>query len=230
MGNFCDKSQETTLHGIFVQVFLRFCDSINPCQSVSLIYGQAWLTGIGKSCSKLHIRLLLWPKLPTYFDDVTTIENNQQVRVNVDVTLVAIFRIGQTDCGIGLPSPRWGNGDVVSRPAGVEVPVPSADGRVGGNNARDRNAVAGQDTVGTTRNGHRWGTCKIKCTVKIYLPWWIFIWMTWQKGYVNWQGVQLHGVHNLKGLQAIKTQCNPLARPWTRLSVGFKPWTFWSEV
>ena len=46
-----------------------------------------------KTCSKLHIRLLLWPKLPTYFDGVTTIENNRQVRVNVGVTLVAIFRI-----------------------------------------------------------------------------------------------------------------------------------------
>ena len=31
--------------------------------------------------------------LPTYFDVVTTIENNRQVRVNIDVTLVAIFRI-----------------------------------------------------------------------------------------------------------------------------------------
>ena len=48
-----------------------------------------------KNCSKLHERLLLRPKLPTYFDDVTTIENNRQVRVNVDVTLVAIFRIAR---------------------------------------------------------------------------------------------------------------------------------------
>ena len=31
--------------------------------------------------------------MPTYFDDVTTIENNRQVRVNIDATLVAIFRI-----------------------------------------------------------------------------------------------------------------------------------------
>ena len=35
----------------------------------------------------------MWQKLPTYFDDVTTIENNRQVRVNVDATLDAIFRI-----------------------------------------------------------------------------------------------------------------------------------------
>ena len=46
-----------------------------------------------KTCSKLHVRLLLWPKLPTYFDDVTIIENNRQVLVNIDATLVAIFRI-----------------------------------------------------------------------------------------------------------------------------------------
>ena len=37
--------------------------------------------------------LLLWPKVPTFFDDVTTIEINRQVRVNIDATLVAIFRI-----------------------------------------------------------------------------------------------------------------------------------------
>ena len=39
--------------------------------------------------------LLLRSKLPTYFNDVTTIENNRQVRVNIDATLVAIFRIKQ---------------------------------------------------------------------------------------------------------------------------------------
>ena len=46
-----------------------------------------------KTCSKLHVRLLLSPKLPTYFDDITTIQNNRQVRVNIDATLVAILRI-----------------------------------------------------------------------------------------------------------------------------------------
>ena len=34
-----------------------------------------------------------WSKLPTYFDDITTIENNPQVRMNIDATLVAIFCI-----------------------------------------------------------------------------------------------------------------------------------------
>ena len=96
MGNFCDKSTEATLHEICVQVFLRFSNSSKPSQSVSLIYECAWLAGFHKSeetCSKRHERLFLRPKLSTYFDDITTIENNRQVRVDVDATLVAIFRI-----------------------------------------------------------------------------------------------------------------------------------------
>ena len=43
VGNFRDKSTETTLHEICVQVFLRFSDSSKPSQSVSLIYELAWL-------------------------------------------------------------------------------------------------------------------------------------------------------------------------------------------
>ena len=49
VGNFCDKSTETTLHEMCVQVFLGFSDSSKPSQSVSLIYELAWLAGIGKS-------------------------------------------------------------------------------------------------------------------------------------------------------------------------------------
>ena len=49
VGNFCDKSTETTLHEICVQVFLIFSDSSKPGQSVSLIYKLAWLAGIHKS-------------------------------------------------------------------------------------------------------------------------------------------------------------------------------------
>ena len=49
MGNFWDKSTETTLHEICVQVFLRFSDSSKPSQSVSLMYELAGLAGIGKS-------------------------------------------------------------------------------------------------------------------------------------------------------------------------------------
>ena len=49
MGNFCNKSTETTLHEMCVHVFLRFSDSNKPSQSVSLIYELAWLAGIGKS-------------------------------------------------------------------------------------------------------------------------------------------------------------------------------------
>ena len=41
MGNFCDKSTETTLPEICVQVFLRFSDSSKPGQSVSFIYKLA---------------------------------------------------------------------------------------------------------------------------------------------------------------------------------------------
>ena len=37
VGNFFDKSTETTLHDICVQVFLRFSDSSKSSQSVSLI-------------------------------------------------------------------------------------------------------------------------------------------------------------------------------------------------
>ena len=43
VGNFCDKSTETTFHGICVQLFLRFSDSSKPSQSVSLFYKLAWL-------------------------------------------------------------------------------------------------------------------------------------------------------------------------------------------
>ena len=105
VGNFCDKSTETTLHEICVKVFLRFSYSSKPSQSVSYIYELAWFAGICKSeknLLKIHVRLLLRSKLLTYFDDVTTIESNRKVRVNVDAKLVAIFRIvplyGQSVC------------------------------------------------------------------------------------------------------------------------------------
>ena len=69
-----------------------------PSQSVSLIYELAWLDGILKyeenllktSCKAAPVTKVAQC---TYFDDVTTIENNQQVRVNIDATLVVIFRI-----------------------------------------------------------------------------------------------------------------------------------------
>ena len=40
--------------------------------------------------------------LPTYFDDVTAIENNRQVRMNIDATLVAIFRYYQQLASLSL--------------------------------------------------------------------------------------------------------------------------------
>ena len=49
VGNFCDKSTETTLHEICVQVFLRFSDSSKPGLSVSSIYELACRAGIRKS-------------------------------------------------------------------------------------------------------------------------------------------------------------------------------------
>ena len=53
VGNFCDKSTETTLHEICAQVFLRFSDSSKPGQSVSLIYELAGLVVIRKSKDNL---------------------------------------------------------------------------------------------------------------------------------------------------------------------------------
>ena len=49
VGNFCDKSTETTCHDICEEVFLTFSDYSKPSQSVSLIYNLAWLAGIRKS-------------------------------------------------------------------------------------------------------------------------------------------------------------------------------------
>ena len=65
----------------------------NPYQYFTNLFGLLDSVNPRKTCSKRHGRLFLWSKLPTYFDDVTTIENNRKVRVNIDVTLVAIFRI-----------------------------------------------------------------------------------------------------------------------------------------
>ena len=78
--NFCDKSTETTLHKMCVQVFLRFSDSSKPSQFVSLIYELAWLAGVRQSKENLlkTSSFLLWPKFPTYFDDAMTIENHRQ--------------------------------------------------------------------------------------------------------------------------------------------------------
>ena len=45
-------------------LFREFKNLLSLLESVNL----------GKTCSKLHVRLLLRSKLPTYFDDVATIE------------------------------------------------------------------------------------------------------------------------------------------------------------
>ena len=107
MGNFCNKSTETTLHDICVEVFLKFSDYSKPSQAKPIrifnfpIGPALESVNLRKTYSKLHVRLLLWPKLPTYFGDVTTIENNWQVCVNIDAMSVVIFRI---DRGLSNPS------------------------------------------------------------------------------------------------------------------------------
>ena len=85
-----------------------FLDSPIPaCQANRYRLFTNWLSllesvNLRKICSKRHVKLLLWPKLPTYFDDVATIENNRQVLVNIDATLVAIFR-NQSTSNLVLP-------------------------------------------------------------------------------------------------------------------------------
>ena len=96
MGNFCDKNTKTTLHEIYAHVFLRFSDSSKPSQSVLLTYKMTWLAEIRKSDENLLKSCKVAPVTKvqiTYFGDVTTIENNREVRVNIDATLVAMFRI-----------------------------------------------------------------------------------------------------------------------------------------
>ena len=90
------KAQKQPYMKFVCKFFLDF--PIQASQGYPYHYFMNWLVvlesvNLRKNCSKFYERLLLRPKLPTYFDDVTTIENNRQVRVNVDVTLVAIFRI-----------------------------------------------------------------------------------------------------------------------------------------
>ena len=66
--------------------YLKFMNWLRLQESINL----------RKTCSILHVRLLdlvLWQQLPTYFDNFTTIENNWQVHVKIDMTLLAIFHI-----------------------------------------------------------------------------------------------------------------------------------------
>ena len=62
VGNFSDKSTETTLHEICVQVFLGFSDSSKPGQSVPLIYKFVWLAGFHKS--KENLLKTSWKVVP----------------------------------------------------------------------------------------------------------------------------------------------------------------------
>ena len=59
---------------------------------------MAWLAEIRKSDENLLKTCKVAPVAKVqitnvYFGDVTTIENNRHVRVNIDATLVAMFRI-----------------------------------------------------------------------------------------------------------------------------------------
>ena len=101
----------------------------NPYRWFTNWLGLLESLNLRKTCSKLHVKLLLWPKLPTYFDDITTIENNRQVRVNIDATLVAIFRIMWLDYVMhSLPSlcvgPSWRGGSEFRLRSGTVVTWP----------------------------------------------------------------------------------------------------------
>ena len=80
---------------------------------------MAWLAEIRKSDENLRKSCKVAPVTKAqitnvYFGYVTTIENNRQVRVNIDATLVAMFRIAPSILEIsahGYPmtqlSPLW---------------------------------------------------------------------------------------------------------------------------
>ena len=96
VGNFCDKRTEKTLHEICVHGFLKFSDSNKPSQSVSLIYELAWLARIGKSeenLFKTSCKAAPVTKVAHIFWWHHINQINRQMRVNIDATLDAIFRI-----------------------------------------------------------------------------------------------------------------------------------------
>ena len=95
VGNFHDKS--TDFIGNFcASFFLRFSDSSKQGQSVSLIYEFAMLAGIRKpeeNLLKTSCKVAPVTKVAHIFWWRHDNRNNRQVRVNIDATLVAIFRI-----------------------------------------------------------------------------------------------------------------------------------------
>ena len=78
--------------------FLIPASQANPCHSFTNCLGLLESVNLRKTCSKLHVRLPLRSKLPIYFDDVMTMENNRQVHVNIGHSVLEIVRlIGQSD-------------------------------------------------------------------------------------------------------------------------------------
>ena len=101
MGNFCDKSIETSLHEICVQVFLRFSDSSMPSQSVFFIYEFYWLVWIRKSEENLlKTSCKAAPETKVAHIFWWRHDNRKQsssAREHIDATLVAIFRIDRRE-------------------------------------------------------------------------------------------------------------------------------------
>ena len=74
---FATKRQKKLYMKFVCKVFLDFPIPSDQANLYRLFTN--WLSllepvNLKKTCSKLHVKWLLWSKLPTYFDDVTTIE------------------------------------------------------------------------------------------------------------------------------------------------------------
>ena len=91
---FATKAQKQLNMKFVCKFFLDF--PIPASQCVSSIYELAWLAGIrksGENLLKTSCKAAPVPKVAHIFYDVMTIENNRQVRLNIDATLVAIFHV-----------------------------------------------------------------------------------------------------------------------------------------
>ena len=79
---FATKAQKQFYMKFVWQFFLDLpipVSQANPYRKFTNWLGLLESVNLKKTCSKLHVWFLFWPKLPIYFDDVTTIENNWQV-------------------------------------------------------------------------------------------------------------------------------------------------------
>ena len=92
MGNFCEKAQKQRNMKFMRTFFLDFPIPANQANPNWLIYKMARLAEIRKSDENLLKSCKVAPVTKVqitnvYFGDVTTIENNRQVRVTIDATL-----------------------------------------------------------------------------------------------------------------------------------------------